>query len=410
MSFWCDSIIGFYTLEPVIRKYQQKNIVIYIYVLRKDIDILSKYLINIQNIKIIEIESIDSYFLRILSFIFKNYLTSPNFTKMYFRQRKVYENSFYHKFVGRYFYFNNKKINSRFQWFFGLFKNKIKGDVLVSISRVKASYLICSKSVKHISIMESWDHPVKSPYWHKPNYLLTWNKDLKKDYQFYQNFKDIKISYINPLKFRYINERFERSISSLEKDLKSPGFSNDIDAIKNKNIIMYICTTSSINPEHHYGEMKLINQICKATKEVNKVLYIKPKPNGPMGDYDIYKEKYDNVIIGTYATDQNGVDMLNEEYHTFRYLLLYYSCLVINFGTTFVLEASIVRKPILQLKLSKEDYGKFGMYSDNLHIKKYLLNKYSFTVRDESDLTNILRNEKGAFKLYSKSIRKWVLA
>ena len=48
----------------------------------------------------------------------------------------------------------------------------------------------------------------------------------------------------------------------------------------------------------------------------------KPKPNGPKGDYDIFKQKYSNVVVGTYASNSNSIDMLDEEYHTFRYLLL----------------------------------------------------------------------------------------
>ena len=47
--------------------------------------------------------------------------------------------------------------------------------------------------------------------------------------------------------------------------------------------------------------------------------------------------------------------MLDEEYHTFRYLLLYYCKLVVNWGTTFVLEAALMDKPTLQLNLLSKD-------------------------------------------------------
>lgn len=408
VAFWCDSVFGFYTLKPIVEKYQHKKYTIYIYTMQKDIKILENYLEKISNIKVISIESINSFYLRVLNYAFKRFLTNPNFTQMHFRHRKKDRDSFYHKYLGNLFYIDNKKINIVYQSFFGLFNNRLKSNFLISISRVKANHLICSKKIKHISIMESWDHPVKSPYWHKPHVLLTWNKDLKKDYQEFQGFKDVKISHIKLLKFRYIEERLSKDVIDLEKDLKNESFLEDINFVKKKNIVMYITTTSSINPIQHDGEIKLIEQLCIATEKLGKTLYIKPKPNGPQGDYDIFKYKFENIIVGTYATNLNSVDMLDEEYHTFRYLLLYYSKLIVNFGTTFVLESALMDKPILQLNLSKKYYGKFGEYSNNLHIQKYLLNEYSVKIKDENDLIEILQIKQEQFELYSNGLKKWI--
>jgi hypothetical protein len=409
VAFWCDSIFGFYTLKPIVQKYQQNNYTVYIYSMKKDVRILRDYINNTQNIEIIDIESINSFLLRVLNYIFKRFLTNPNFTQMHYENRSKDRSGLYHKFLGNIFYINNNNINIIYQKFFSLFRSRLKSDLLISISRVKASYLICSKNIKHISIMESWDHPVKSPYWHKPDYILTWNKDLKKDYKEFQNFKDINISYIQPLKFRYIKERRFKDLDILEGSLKNNDFIQDIQVIKNKEIVTYVTTTSSINKAQHHGEMKLIGQLCQATRKLNKKIYIKPKPNGPKGDYDIFKDKYNHVIVGTYATNPNSIDILDEEYHTFRYLLLYYSDLIINFGTTFVLESSIMDKPIFQLNLSKEYYGDFGKYSNNIHIKKYLLNEYSFEVKSAEDVVEVINKKYDSFEKYSKNLKRWLI-
>lgn len=409
VAFWCENIFGFYTLKPIVERYQKKNYKIFVYTRKHNIKIFINYINSSQNIEIIAIEDIDSIFLRVLNYIYKNFLTNPKFSQMYYRQRKNNRDNFYHKYLGKTFYVSDKKINNLYTKFFSLFKNRLKSNLLISISRVHSNHLVCSKSTKHVSIMESWDHPVKAPYFHRPDVLLTWNEDLKTDYQKYQDFTDIKMYKMKPLKFRYIEERSNKSPESLIKSLKNENYIDDLNLVKFANIILYIATTSSVNPSGHKGEMKLIEQLCMATQKLGKKLYIKPKPNGPQGDYDIFRKKYSNVIVGTYATNPNSIDMLDEEYHTFRYLLLYYADFIVNFGTTFVLEASLLDKPILQLNLSKKDYGEFGEYSENLHIKKYLLNEYSVKIKNENDLIDILQKTQEVFKLYSGKIKKWIL-
>ncbi|MBT5492559.1 hypothetical protein HOK00_10180 [bacterium] len=408
IAFYCDNLFGFYTLKPIVDKYQSKKYEIFIYTRQNNIDILKEYLDNTTNTQVISIESLDDIFLRGMNYIFKKYFTNPKFTQMYYRQRRNDRENFYHKYIGKYFYIADENINNIYQKLFGIFKNRFKSKLLISISRVHSNYLVCSKSIKHISIMESWDHPVKTPYWHNPDFLLTWNKALKQDFQKYQNFKDTKISYITPLKFRYIQEREKENIDNLKNTLQNKEFIDDIGKIKNKQMVMYIATTSSINPLQHQGEMQLIEQLCEATKQLGRTLYVKPKPNSPSGDYDIFKEKYENAIVGAYATNSNSIDMLDEEYHTFRYLLLYYSNLIVNFGTTFVLESSLMDKPILQLDLSKEYYGEFGEYSTNLHIQKYLLKEHSFKVTSVHDIVKVMTTKKESFSAYSKNLKEWL--
>lgn len=282
------------------------------------------------------------------------------------------------------------------------YKHQFTEDLLISFTRVSMPYIFSTKNINHISITESWDHPMRSPYFIVPDYCLTWNNYLKKDIKEYQNLS--KVGLISPLKFRYINERAKQNIKQILEGIKKEEYINEITKIKNKSYVLYPVTTSSVGFEH-LGELKLIEDLCIATKSVDQLLYIKPKPNGPKGDYDIFK-KYDHVIVGKYSSNIESDDMLDEEYHSFRYLLLYYSRSVVNAGTTFVLEAAMMKKPIIQLNLMTEKFGGFRNYSQNIHLKKYILNDLSFKYYG---IPNELGNELANVKMsYQKYLEDWI--
>lgn len=408
ISLWCEDIQGFYSLKPIVIKYKSKNYKIYIYIIKKNIKNLKLFLGDLTNIEIISIESINNFFLKILNFIFRNFLTNPNFGGMYLK-KKNYKFKFYHKLLGNFFYIENYKINSFFYNFFSIFNNKIKSNFLITISRVRSSHLICSKHIKHISVMESWDHPIKTPYYYLPDIILTWNRDLKKDIQKYQNFYNRKIFFIKPLKFRYIEERLVKDLNELEKSLTKKKYINELKLIKKRNVIVYPTFTSSAGTaKSHHAEMQIIDMICATLEKLNKVLYIKPKPNGPTGDYDVYKNKYKNVIVGVYASDKNWIDMLDDEYHTFRYLMFKYSSLIINLGTTFVLEACLMDKPILQMNFLENENRELAFVSKNKHIKKYLLTNDAYLIKNENSFENIMTLKQNNFLNYSKKLKSWL--
>lgn len=275
-------------------------------------------------------------------------------------------------------------------------------DLLISITKVNAPFLI-PFDIPHISIMESWDHPMKLPYYINPDFNLTWNKDLKVDTKYFQNLK--KIYQIYPLKFRYIYDRLTVSNEEIETSISNQTYLRELHLLKGKDIVMYPTTTSSIGI-YHEGEMDVIDDLCQAIQNTGKTLYIKPKPNGPKGDYDEFC-KYENVIVGMYASNPDSRDMLNEEYHSFRYLLLKYSNMVVNVGTTFGLEAAIADKRLLQLDLQTDKYGSFTDFSKTYHLEKYILNsehtyKYNGNV---NLLREAILNTNDAFKDY---IKNWI--
>jgi len=77
IAFYCDNLFGFYTLKPIVDKYQSKKYEIFIYTRQNNIDILKEYLDNTTNTQVISIESLDDIFLRGMNYIFKKYFTVP---------------------------------------------------------------------------------------------------------------------------------------------------------------------------------------------------------------------------------------------------------------------------------------------------------------------------------------------
>jgi hypothetical protein len=404
---WCETIFGFYSLKNIVKLLQLDNVSVVVYT-RKDLTKVAQEYFGIDNEKIHSIESIDNKVLNLLHRIFLKFIVPHDFSTMY---KNIHEKGTRGKIMESVSKFTSSfvsknTINKMYTIFFGLFYRGFDNKVIVSISRVSKPYLVCSKKIKHISIMESWDHPIKSPYFFIPSVALTWNSALKDDLKLYQSFNNIDT--IGPLKFKYIYERNNKSISRVHTSILNTIYSNEINKVKDKGYILYACTTSSINPESHKGELDLIDCIVRKIENKNLVLYIKPKPNGNRNDYDIFLSRH-NVIIGIYANNNNSIDMLDEQYHSFRYLLLYYSKIVINVGTTFSLEAALTNKKILQLKINSKDFGRFGAAASNEHIEKYLNNEHSFEFnKTTSNLLSAIDNYN-ELEEYSKKLKEWIV-
>ena len=402
ITFWIEPLFVIYSAQPLIKRYIKKNYKIWILLRECDFQIARKYLPK--EIILISIESIDSYWLKILSNLIRAIITPNNFSIMFERINK--KKGIVYFLIGKYVatLFDKKKINKRFKSIFCFFKSRIPTNKVISFSRVSRPYLLASNKIKHINIMESWDHPIKSPYYLYPNFVLTWNKSLALDIKKYQNLK--KIYKISPLKLRYIKEKFNLKKGEIHKKL-STKYIKELERIGNDKFILYPVSTSSANPEMHKGELILINHLIKLSNNLDLKIYIKPKPNGPIGDYDKY-QGLKNVIVGMYSTSTNSIDMLKDEYHSFRYLLLNKAEFLINAGTTFGLEAALAKTEILQLKLSKNLFGTFGEMNYNPHIQKYLLVKNFFFYNGNFiDLINFIKKKK--YIGYSKHLRSWLL-
>lgn len=409
---WADSLFQFYSVKPIIQELQKRNIEVKIYSQKENQLILSKYLnIPLENVfdprEELRIGGLGSKLLRIYERFFEEFCMSPKFSVMY---KRIRNGSDKFSFISKFFPRKKSNINTFYEKFLSPFsKSRFSKDVVLVVTLTGFPYLIANRKIKKVTIMESWDHPVKMPFYHVPKRTYTWNADLKKDISEYQEIKNIEL--IFPLKFRYVVEFAQSEENLLFSQLKSKKYIDDLKEV-NAQTMMYIVSTSARNPKGFEGEMDLVRQLVNYTAEHGIHLYIKPKPNGLDGEFDEFKS-FKNVQIGIYGKGEQSEDMLDDEYHLYRYLLLKKCGLVVNVFTTFVLEAVILKKPVLQFTI-KGVNSLFAEYTNNPHLKNYLLCHPEVRAWDGTDesMKNIM-DEAIHSKItneYSERIRKWILS
>lgn len=402
---WCDSLMAFYSAAPIVNALYNKSPDVIIFCLKKDEAAIKATGSVPAGVQYKLIDVFDSGHLRKLNWIFVNILTSRRFSKMFKRNQIKRFGLIFEKLVDYFPKFS--EINVSYSKFFGPLSPELPVRVLYSLSRVKYPYLICSPKIQHIQVMESWDHPVKAPYYHSVDAILTWNQDLISDYRAFQGKFSGHYGIIRPIKFEYIKKYASYKNSILKAKLTRKHFIEEIDWMLENRPITYISTTSSENKFQHVGELCLIEHLCEVTKKLGVPLYIKPKPNGAHGDYEYLSERYAHVRVGPYARNVNAIDMLDDEYHLFRYLQIKTSSLIVNVATTFVLESALAGAPILQLELEERVYGMFALYKENYHIKKYLIERGAQFVDGPESLKDSLKEIERHIS-FSDSLRNWI--
>lgn len=303
---------------------------------------------------------------------------------------------------------NLNKINKRVAKVFQILNNiicpiKHKYSLIYCFTKVYYVGALHRVGTRHISIMESWDHPMKFPYFFDPEYSYVWNFNLRIDEHKFQGISNHK--QIKPLKFDYINTYKKLTLEEIFSLLKKTEYSSEVNRLKDKNFILYPTTTSSNGLEHE-GEVELIKLLANDLLKFGIEVYIKPKPNGNTGDYDDLKAK--NLLIGKYSTDSISSDMLKWDYHMFRYFLIRRSLCTINVGTTFGLEVAYAGAPLIQLKLEGTRFGGFKEFVQTYHLERYVLSlnnvlKYSGEGFESDDFYNL----KKKFNV-SKELAMWI--
>ena len=116
-----------------------------------------------------------------------------------------------------------------------------------------------------------------------------------------------------------------------------------------------------------------------------------------------------NVVIGEYSPNPDKKDMLEDEYHAYRYLLLKNAQLVINAGTTFGLDAAMAGAPVLQLSITEKYFGSYARTKKYYHIEKYLL-RSDFVSDFTGDEKTVFSEEMiSKAKKYSQMLKHWCL-
>lgn len=258
--------------------------------------------------------------------------------------------------------------------------------------------LLCSKGIKVITVMESWDHAVKEPNGYKSDIFLGWNENLCDDWKRVQGDSDCII--FHPLKLRYGHEKFFWSApKNKKKRLLYPAASTSKFSI---GILVNI-------------EKKIIEELIVFTANLGWELIIKPRPNGLYGEFDEYK-KNDNVVIGDVSHSQivNPANYFYTDSDNYdRFNILENVDMVINAFTTYGLDAAVAGLPVLQLDLRNTlGFEDSYMVYNNYHIKNYLISSTSLLKPQNISLYEALMKSEGQLlntaSSYSSEIRDWL--
>lgn len=370
VSLWCDSLFGFYSLKPLFDRLRSLGVETDVYTPKAYHPVVAEYL-GVPESSLICLTTRHPILSRILArleYLYVGLRIASCFSTMYARFRK---DGRFVKAVGR-FVPKAGNPNAAYRKFFGrLVPNPFREGPVVAVTRVTAPYWLSAATRKVHVVMESWDHPVKTPFFHPADSCHTWNSDLARDIEVHQRLA--ADGRIYPLKFRYLQE-IARSAGGGDDAIgriANPAYRRHLEELPAGPFLTYVATTQSGNRGAHEEEMLLIEQLCQWTARNRMALYVKPKPNGNAGEYDSLA-RHPHVTVGIYG-DSESRQMLDPDYHLYRYALLKRSRMVINVATTFVLEAALVGVPVVQLKAAETyPHRHFKDWGANPHVGKYL--------------------------------------
>jgi len=245
---------------------------------------------------------------------------------------------------------------------------------IVAVSQADVPHLLCARSQEVITLMESWDHPFKSPAGYSSALVIPWNRDLGADWTHFQGDSNLVIGF--PLKLRYALERAAPTI--------------DLERANGEKVAMYAACTSSLDyPGYRrwfLDELKLIRDVARATQRAGWRLLIKPKPNGFAGEFDELSSEFSHVGVGAYGGSSSRSSVINyyldDEYNSARLAELASCDIVINYGTTFALDAAAANRPVLQLDArGSHCYPEVANALKRYHLERYFLGDPELTMR-----------------------------
>src|SRR5687767_13438667 len=189
IGIWCEHPFQLYSAKPIVDKYKKQGCRVKIYTLKENIETSINYL-NIPTIDTININSLIHSKTSLLTYFYELVFVRKNYSFVY-RERRNIKEKFSHKVISLLTFFlklPKNKVNKFYIKYARLITQlrlhpvvNLDCDLLISFTRVRYPMLMSGIKVRHISIMESWDHPVKDPYFINPDYSLTWNSALVKD-------------------------------------------------------------------------------------------------------------------------------------------------------------------------------------------------------------------------------------
>ena len=286
-------------------------------------------------------------------------------------------------------------------------------DTILSVTLVQQPYWLAAHTGRLLCFIESWDHAVKAPILHLPSKIYYWHDSIKQDFKGAQG--DVDGSLVYPFRFRYIDKyrALDLEDEKLVENISSPLIKQHVSKFFGQGLLTYACTTSLANEYVFAEEFKFMEDLAQFCLDEGIFVYLKPKPGGREGELSLL-EKFPNVVLGL-SGNGTGEQMLSDDYHIYRYLLLKNTKLFVNLGTTFSLEAAMMGCPIFQLSPSDMHPSDHLIdYSNNPHLKKYFYsNENCFSYNGEfADISSQLLaafngiSEKPAE--FSRYLRSWL--
>lgn len=378
----CEHGFGMYAIKPIVEELKKKKYKLFFYTDTSRISEAVEYLGLNRNLTY-SVQSITNKYLSTADFLLKQLLVNSKFSSQY--TRAIQSNTGLISSVGRVLSklpkFKQKYVNKFYHYFWCIFNfyNRFNTQNLLVVTSTNNTYFLNSYFNNIYLIVESWDHPAKSPFFVNPLKVFTWNKELCNDIKKFQGNLDCQIIY--PLKFRYINEFLKNELH--EENLGN--YTKDIDFIEINSFILYICTYSNFSGENLFEkELLLIEKILSICEKNGRYLYVRPHPHFIGNEFDTLK-KSSYLFIGKPVHKSSYSCIFNSEDHIFKIRLLQKADLIINVGTTLVLEASLLNKRIVQLSLNDKEFCGFSKACKNYHISNYLLkNKDTININLEN--------------------------
>lgn len=247
---------------------------------------------------------------------------------------------------------------------------------------------------KVITLVDSWDHPVRRTAGYRSDVVVGWNQDLANDWADVQGAgAAIRGA---PLKLRYAADSYPIQANADQR-------------------FMFAVGTSSHTPDWQQAELRLAELVCAAANDAGWEVLLKLKPTGGQEDWITFAERWPNVEISDEADAPTPMDyFLDDDYNDRRLAALTRVQFVVNSVTTFGLDAALAGLPVLQLSdLSGPGLVWLKSAQRNYHIRKYLLSQDDTFGATEDDirsrLADWLRNPDDRAALYSQKLRSWLL-
>ena len=296
-------------------------------------------------------------------------------------------------------------------------KNILKYNTTINITKHNYEFFLAPKDNFVITFAGSWDHYYKfNSLGYETDIFIGWSPKMCDDWNRFQGCVDKKVGY--PYIFNYLAEK-ELNEESIEKKSE-----------KNMEVklkILYPFTfsklTSQMTLKDYYFEEILFVKEIQRLLNLNEVdFFVKPKPSAL--EDEIAELKKDFKVIGIQNRPKGNYDFFSEEYNNERNKLLRNIDGVINLGTTFGVDASIAKLPVMQLDLTESIIKKYKylkyLQLNYPHITSYLLEKKDliYKIINRKDIELALRdfvidlkskkNNSKALKL-SKNLRQLII-